>query len=347
MTSINDIFASKNSHIFIIAEVGVNHNGNMEIAKKMVDVAAKSGVDAIKFQTFRAEQLVMLNAEKALYQKETTGSGESQYEMLKRLELDYHQHLELINYCQRRHIIFLSTPFDFESVVLLEKLNVPAYKVSSGEITNLSLLEYIAKRNKPVILSTGMATLGEVEEAVATIRNSGNPRTVLLHCTSNYPTEYNDVNLKAMLTLKHAFQLPVGYSDHTLGIEVPIAATALGACVIEKHFTLDRNLSGPDHRASLEPDQLKLMVNAIRNVEAALGDGIKCCQAAEANTKEVARKSIVTLRDLGRGEILTRDMLGFKRPGTGLPPKFINLLIGKKIKRDVVKDSIIELSDIE
>ncbi|MCL6589525.1 MAG: N-acetylneuraminate synthase [Firmicutes bacterium] len=347
MNPLNDLFASQRPSVFIIAEAGVNHNGSLEMAKKMVDAAVESGVDAIKFQTFKAGQLVTINAQKALYQKETTGSGESQYEMLKRLELDQKRHSELIEYCKKRNIIFLSTPFDFESVELLEKLNIPAYKVSSGDITNLPFLEHIARKNKPVILSTGMAGLGEVEEAVGAVRKGGNSQIILLHCTSNYPTEFKDVNLKAMLTLKHAFQVPVGYSDHTLGIEVPIAAVALGASMIEKHFTLDRNLPGPDHRASLEPEELKAMVLAVRNVEKALGDGIKRCQDVEANVKETARKSIVPLKDLVKGEVLTREALGFKRPGTGLPPKFIDFLIGKKVRRDIAKDSIIALTDIE
>ncbi|MGE5581374.1 MAG: N-acetylneuraminate synthase [Bacillota bacterium] len=338
---------SENSPVFIIAEAGVNHNGSLETAKKLVDAAAEAGADAVKFQTFKANQLVTASAEKANYQKEATGANESQYEMLKRLELDPRQHLEIINHCKTRSIIFLSTPFDFESVDLLEKFDIPAYKISSGDITNLPFLEYIARKNKPIILSTGMASIGEVEEAVATIQNTGNSQIVLLHCTSNYPTQYQDVNLRAMLTLKHVFQLPVGYSDHTLGIEIPTAAVALGACVIEKHFTLDRNLPGPDHRASLEPEQLKAMVSAIRNVEKALGDGVKRCQAAEANVKEAARKSIVAVRDLAKGEVLTRNALGFKRPGTGLPPKLVDFLLGKKIKRDILKDEVIELGDIE
>ena len=335
------------SPVFIIAEAGVNHNGSVEVAKKLVDVAVQSGANAIKFQTFKTENLVTKDARKASYQKQTTNVQETQLEMLKKLELNYEQHLEIADYCKNVGITFLSTPFDFESVDLLEQFQIPAYKISSGDLTNLPFLEYIARKNKPLILSTGMASLGEVEEAVDTIHTAGNQQLVLLHCTSNYPTVYPDVNLKAMLTLKNAFQLPVGYSDHTLGIEVPIAATALGACVIEKHFTLDRNLPGPDHRASLEPDQFKQMVIGIRNVEAALGDGIKRCRDTEANVKEVARKSIVAVRDLAKGEVLSRDVLGFKRPGTGLPPKFIEFLVGKKIKRNVAKDSRLELADIE
>lgn len=343
----NEIFASENSPVFIIAEAGVNHNGDLIKAKKLIDAAVAAGADAVKFQTFKGDRLVTANAPKAIYQKETTGSGESQYEMLKRLELDYDQHLELIEYCKTRKIIFLSTPFDFESADWLEKLNIPAYKISSGDITNLPFLEYIAAKNRPIILSTGMASLGEVEEAVLAIRNSGNQQIVLLHCTSNYPAEYQDVNLKAMLTLKDAFQLPVGYSDHTLGIEVPVAAVALGARVIEKHFTLDRNLPGPDHRASMEPGELKLLVQKIRNTEAALGTGIKQPAISEKDTLAAARKSIVAAMAIARGTVITKEMLTFKRPGTGLPPKFFSYLIGRKVRKDIPKDKLLEFTDFE
>ncbi|MCW7999959.1 N-acetylneuraminate synthase, partial [Clostridium sp. cpc1] len=261
---------------FIIAEAGVNHNGNIDIAKKLVDAAVEAGVDAIKFQSFKAGNLVTKSAKKAEYQKETTGNG-NQFEMLKKLELSYKEHIILKKYCEEKGIMFISTPFDFESADLLEKLNIPLYKISSGDLTNIPLLKYIAKFNKPMIVSTGMANLGEVEIAVNAIKEGGNDKITLLHCTSNYPTACEDVNLNAILTLKNAFKLPVGYSDHTIGIEIPIGAVAMGTKVIEKHFTLDKNMEGPDHRASLEPNELKEMVKNIRNIEKAFGNGIKIC----------------------------------------------------------------------
>ena len=335
------------SQVFIIAEAGVNHNGSVAMAKNLVDVAVQAGADAIKFQTFKAENLVTKNVQKASYQKLTTDAQESQYEMLRRLELSYEQHLEIVDYTNQTGILFLSTPFDFESVDLLEKLGVSAYKISSGDLTNLPFLEYIAGKNKPMILSTGMASLGEVEEAVATIQNTGNQQIVLLHCTTNYPTDYEDVNLKAMLTLKDAFRLPVGYSDHTLGMEVPIAAVALGACVIEKHITLDRNLPGPDHRASMEPQELKLLVQKVRNTEAALGTGMKKPTPSEKDALSVARKSIVAAVDITSGTVITERMLTFKRPGTGLPPKFYPYLIGRKARSDIPQDKLLEFTDFE
>lgn len=331
---------------FIIAEAGVNHNGDLDLAKKLVDAAVAAGVDAIKFQTFKAEELVTRAAPKANYQKATTGEG-NQYAMLKQLELSLEDHIILKNYCQEQGIIFLSTPFDFASADLLERLDLPFYKISSGDITNLPFLEYIAKKNRPVLLSTGMSNLGEVEAAVETMLGTGNQDLILLHCTSNYPTVFTDVNLRAMLTLQEAFKLPVGYSDHTLGIEVPIAAVALGARVIEKHFTLDRTMPGPDHRASLEPHELKAMVEKIRNVEKALGNGIKRCARGEEKNKLVSRKSIVAARDIQQGEVITREMVQFKRPASGLAPGEINLVLGKKAKRGLEKDEIITLNDLE
>jgi len=341
-----DILNLIQNRCFIIAEAGVNHNGDINIAKKLVDKAKEAGVDAIKFQTFRAENLVTKEAPKAEYQKETTGDG-SQFEMLKKLELSLEDHIILKKYCEEKGIMFISTPFDFESVDLLEKTDVSLYKVSSGDLTNLPLLSYIANKNKPIILSTGMANLGEVEEAVETISKAGNDRTILLHCTSNYPTAYEEVNLRAMLTMKEAFKLPVGYSDHTIGIEIPIAAVALGAKVIEKHFTLDRNMKGPDHRASIEPDELKIMVRSIRNIELAMGDGIKRCNKSEENTKSVARKSIVANRNINKDEIITINDVSFKRPEQGLKPKYIDLIIGKKARRNIYRDEFITFEDIK
>lgn len=341
-----DILNLIQNRCFIIAEAGVNHNGDINIAKKLVDKAKEAGVDAIKFQTFKAENLVTKEAPKAEYQKETTGDG-SQFEMLKKLALSLEDHIILKKYCEEKGIMFISTPFDFESVDLLEKTDVSLYKVSSGDLTNLPLLSYIANKNKPIILSTGMANLGEVEEAVETISKAGNDRTILLHCTSNYPTAYEEVNLRAMLTMKEAFKLPVGYSDHTIGIEIPIAAVALGAKVIEKHFTLDRNMKGPDHRASIEPDELKIMVRSIRNIELAMGDGIKRCNKSEENTKSVARKSIVANRNINKDEIITINDVSFKRPEQGLKPKYIDLIIGKKARRNIYRDEFITFEDIK
>lgn len=341
-----DILNLIQNRCFIIAEAGVNHNGDINIAKKLVDKAKEAGVDAIKFQTFRAENLVTKEAPKAEYQKETTGDG-SQFEMLKKLELSLEDHITLKRYCEEKGIMFISTPFDFESVDLLEKTDVSLYKVSSGDLTNLPLLSYIANKNKPIILSTGMANLGEVEEAVETISKAGNDRIILLHCTSNYPTAYEDVNLRAMLTMKEAFKLPVGYSDHTIGIEIPIAAVALGAKVIEKHFTLDRNMKGPDHRASIEPDELKIMVRSIRNIELAMGDGIKRCNKSEENIRKVARKSIVAGRDISKDEVITINNISFKRPEFGLKPKYVDLVVGKKARRNIKVNEFITFNDVE
>ncbi len=342
----NNLFNLLEDRCFIIAEAGVNHNGDINIAKKLVDKACEAGADAIKFQTFKAENLVTKQAPKAEYQKETTGDG-NQFEMLKKLELSIEDHMTLKKYCEDKGIVFISTPFDFESVDLLEKINVPLYKVSSGDLTNLPLLKYISSKNKPIILSTGMANLGEIEEAIEAIFESGNKKIILLHCTSNYPTSYEDVNLRAMLTMKEAFKLPVGYSDHTIGIEVSIAAVTLGAKVIEKHFTLDRNMDGPDHKASLEPDELKMMVKSIRNIEKAMGDGVKRCSKNEENTRNVARKSIVAARDISKDKVITINDISFKRPEFGLKPKYANLIIGKKARRNIKEDEFITFSDIE
>lgn len=347
MIKIGSKTISENSPVFIIAEAGVNHNGDIEIAKKMVDAACEAGADAIKFQIFKTDSLVIKNADKAEYQKLNTGIDETQYDMLKKLELSYEEHFKIMEYCKERNIIYLSTPFDYESVDALEELNVYAYKISSGDITNLPFLKYIASKGKPMIVSTGMSNLGEVEDAIEIIKSAGNENIILLHCTSNYPAEYNDVNLKAMITLKNAFQLPVGYSDHTLGIEVPIAAVSLGARIIEKHFTLDRTMPGPDHKASLEPAELKQMIISIRNIEKALGDGIKKCTKSEENVKKLARKSIVAASYIPKGTVIEENMLTIKRPGTGIPPKFIDYLIGKKAKIDILKDTVLDLSMVE
>lgn len=333
-------------HVFIIAEAGVNHNGDINIAKKLIDAACEAGADAVKFQTFKAENLATPNAPKAEYQKQTTGSG-NQFEMLRKLELSFEEHIDLKKYCDKKGIIFLSTPFDFESVDLLEKVGVQYYKISSGDLTNIPLLKYVAKLQKPMIVSTGMANLGEVEIAVKAIKEYMNKNLYLLHCTSNYPTMYEDVNLNAMVTLKNAFKVPVGYSDHTVGIEVPIAAAAIGAKIIEKHFTLDRHMEGPDHRASLEPDELERMVKGIRNVERAFGDGIKRCNKSEENTKKIARKSIVVKTNLKKGQKLSFNDITFKRPEIGIKPVYANVIVGKKLTRNLDKDELITFDSIE
>lgn len=335
----------QNKKVFIIAEAGVNHNGDIGIAKKLIENAAQAGVDAVKFQTFKADNLVTKMAPKASYQKETTGIG-NQHSMLKKLELSIEQHVILKKACEDKGLIFISTPFDFESVDLLEKIDLPIYKISSGDLTNLPLIKYIAKTRKDIILSTGMANLGEVEEAVDVIKSTDNNIT-LLHCTSNYPTSFKDVNLNSMLTLKNAFKLPVGYSDHTLGIEVAVAAVALGAEIIEKHFTLDKNMNGPDHRASLNQEELMHMVYSIRNIEKALGDGIKKCNVSEIDTKQIARKSIVSKSKIKKGEVLTYQNTTIKRPEGGLLPKYLDLVIGCKATYDIEEDSLIKWQDIE
>ena len=328
---------------FIIAEAGVNHNGDPQLAHRLVDAAVEAGADAVKFQTFTTERVISRDAPKANYQVETTGTEESQFDMVKALELPREAFAQLMAHCQERNILFLSTPFDHESIDLLAGLGVEAFKIASGEITNLPLLEHVARNGKPMFVSTGMANIGEVETAVRTIEQAGNPDKVLLHCVSNYPAAPADVNLRAMDTMARAFGVPVGYSDHTLGLEVPLAAVALGASVIEKHFTLDRSMTGPDHRASLEPDELARMVSGIRTVQESLGHGRKEPAASEANTSSVARKSLVAARDLTAGTVLTEDMIDIKRPGHGLPPSVRLNLVGRTVRIDVAEDTLLSL----
>ena len=330
----------------IIAEAGVNHNGDIDLAKKLVVEAAAAGADLVKFQTFLANKIVSSTAPKAEYQKRTTDSGESQFEMIQKLELSRESHEVLIEECRRQGIGFFSTAFDSESFDMLLDLGcVNLIKIPSGEITNLPLLRYMTRFGKPVLLSTGMANLGEVESAIQVIEASGTPRQLItiLHCTTEYPTPMKDVNLRAMVSMKQAFGVQVGYSDHTPGIEVAIAAAALGATVIEKHFTLDRNLPGPDHKASLEPHELKAMVNAIRNIEVALGDGIKQPSCSELINKPIARKSIVARREINVGELFSEDNLAAKRPGTGISPMCWDGIIGKIARRNFAVDELIEL----
>ena len=330
--------------MIIIAEAGVNHNGSLDTAKKLIDAAADAGVDYVKFQTFTAASLLTTKAKKADYQQNLTDRNESQYEMIKKLELTRNEHIELMAYCNTQKVKFLSTAFDHESIDLLNELGIPIYKVPSGEITNYPYLCHIGRMGKPVILSTGMANLKEIEEALKIIVDSGTSRDAItvLHCNTEYPTPMSDVNLKAMVTIRDKLGVKVGYSDHTLGIEIPIAATALGAVLIEKHFTLDRTLPGPDHAASLEPNELKAMVRAIRNIEQAMGDGVKRASPSEQKNLAIARKSIVAKRDIGKGELFSEDNLAVKRPGTGMSPMKWNSIVGTPSTRSYCPDEMIE-----
>ncbi|HUH18006.1 N-acetylneuraminate synthase [Albibacterium sp.] len=334
-------------HTLIIAEAGVNHNGNLEIAKRLIDVAAAAGVDFVKFQTYKTEKLVSKTAQKAIYQKKNVNDGDSsQYKMLKKLELSEDMHVDLISYCTQKDIKFLSTGFDESSIDYLEKLDVELFKVPSGEITNKPYLKHIASKGKPVIISTGMSSISEIKDALEVLMSKGLPRDLItvLHCNTEYPTPMEDVNLKAMLTIQKELNVKIGYSDHTLGIEVPIAAVAMGANVIEKHFTLDRSMDGPDHLASLEPDELKQMVKAIRNVELALsGSGEKKPSESEQKNLAVARKSIVAAQKIKKGEILSSDNITVKRPGNGVSPMMWDEVIGSKAKRNFEEDEAIEL----
>ena len=333
---------------FAIAEAGVNHNGELALAKQLVDKAVWAGADAVKFQTFKAEKLVTTYAEKASYQKENTGNhDESQFDMLKKLELSYNDFIELKAYCDEKNIIFLSTPFDFESASFLKEIGVEAFKFSSGDLTNIPFLQFVARFDKPIILSSGMSTLGDIEEAVDAIYKSDNNKLAVLHCTSNYPASIESVNLKAMLTIKNAFNVVGGYSDHTEGIVISCSAVALGANIIEKHFTLDKNMEGPDHKASLQPEELKEMIDNIRKIESALGDGIKKYSNNEVDTMKVARKSIVSSRYINKGETISFDCLDYKRPGTGLLPKYYKDLLGKKAKIDISQDEQINFFMVE
>lgn len=333
----------RNNSTFIIAEAGVNHNGSFELAKKLVDKAVWAGADCIKFQTFNSKNLVSKNAQKAEYQKKTTDSSESQLDMLKKLELSKEEFVELRDYCNQKEIMFLSTPFDLESIDFLASIGVKTWKIPSGEITNYPFLRAIGKRKESVIMSTGMCTLDEVRDTIKVLKDFGTTDITLLHCTTEYPAPYDSVNLNAMLTLQNEFAFKVGYSDHTNGIEIPVAAVAMGATVIEKHFTLDKNMEGPDHKASLEPDELKQMVQSIRNVEAALGDGIKKPSEAEKKNIAIARKSIVAACEIKKGEIFTEENLTAKRPGNGISPMNWAEVLGKIAKRDFSEDELIEL----
>lgn len=333
---------------FIIAEAGVNHNGSVDIAKKLIDIAVDAGADAVKFQTFKADKVITATASKAKYQIENTGTDETQFEMLKRLELSISAHKELFSYCNKKNIIFMSTPFDEGSADMLDNLGMTIFKIPSGEITNKPLIQHVAGKKKPIILSTGMSYLGEVEKAINWINEiwdklSKKSQLTLLHCTSNYPSKVSDCNLLAMKTMEKSFGLPVGYSDHTIGIEIPIAAVVLGAKVLEKHFTLDKNMKGPDHMASIEPNELKDMIKAIRNIEKAIGNGIKKPTKNEEEIRNIVRRSIVAAKEIKKGGVLSEETIAVKRPGNGISPSEWDRVIGRRAIRDFKKDELIEI----
>jgi N-acetylneuraminate synthase/N,N'-diacetyllegionaminate synthase len=342
---VGDRLVGEGEPTFVVAEIGVNHNGSVGMAKRLIDAAKEAGADAVKFQAYKTDRIVTKYAEKARYQRETD-PGKSQYEMLKKLELKDDDFRQLYGYAKRRNITFLSSAFDDESVDLLDSLGVVAFKVPSGEATNLPLLRHIAAKRKPVILSTGMSTLDEIGEALGVLRKKGVESIILLHCVTSYPTKVEEANLKVMTLLKRKFGFPVGFSDHTEGVFVPVSAVALGAVLIEKHFTLSKDLPGPDHRASLEPSEFKQMVMGIRVVEKALGDGVKRVTADEEEIKEAARKSIVARVRIPRGTLIREDMLDFKRPGTGLRPKDLSKVVGRRTKTAIEADELINLEKL-
>lgn len=330
-------------HVCIIAEAGVNHNGDYDTAIQMVKAAKKAGVDYIKFQTFVPEKLVSEFAQKAEYQKRETGPGESQLDMLRKLTLTNGEFFEIKKYCDELGIGFISTPFDFESIDFLENLNLDFWKIPSGEITNMPFLEKLARTKRRIVMSTGMSDMKEIKDAVALLENNGAADIILLHCNTQYPTPFCDVNLKAMNEIQMETGKKVGYSDHTIGIEIPIAAVAMGAVVIEKHFTLDRKMEGPDHKASLEPDELYNMVLSIRNIEKAMGDGVKIPSESEAANKDIIRKSIVAKNDIKIGDIFSVDNITTKRPGDGISPMYWYEVLGKRANRNFNKDEKITL----
>jgi N,N'-diacetyllegionaminate synthase len=329
--------------VMIIAEAGVNHNGSLKLAKKLIDVAKKAGADYVKFQTFKAKNIASKNAGKAAYQKKTTGKGGSQQAMLQKLELNESDHQKLISYCKKKSIKFLSTPFDLDSIFLLKKMGIKIGKIPSGEITNLPYLQQMAVAFEELILSTGMSNLEEVEQALNILIKAGakKEKITVLHCTTEYPTPMNDVNLNAMVTMKKKLGVQTGYSDHTRGIEVAVAAVALGAIIIEKHFTLDRNMRGPDHKASLEPNELKEMVTAIRNIERALGNGIKKPSLSEQRNIKVARKSLIAAKNMEVGHLIQKKDIDIKRPGNGISPMMIDEIMGKKLVKAIREDELL------
>ena len=344
---INDRAIGEGEPVFVIAEAGVNHNGDLSRALELVDVAAEANADAVKFQTFVSEKVISPLADKAEYQKVSTGNEESQLDMVKRLELSFADFRKIKAHCDARNITFLSTPFDEPSVAFLHSLNIPAFKVSSGDLTNYPFLRTIAATHRPVILSTGMSNLSEVEEAVQVICNAGQEELALLQCVTNYPAAAEDVNLRAMDTMRERFHVPVGYSDHTLGIEIALAATALGACIIEKHFTLDKTLPGPDHRASLEPGELNSMIEGIRKVESALGNGEKIPAVSELPNALIARRSLIAAVDIKEGARMASEHIAIMRPGNGMPPKLIDRVVGLTAKVNIPAGTLLTLEMFE
>lgn len=338
---ISDRFIGNNYPVFIIAEAGVNHNGKLKNAKILVDIASKSGVDAVKFQTFKSEGVVTKNAHSASYVKKNIGKEIKQIDLIKRYELSYKDFEELKKYCDKKNIIFLSTPHSFDAIDFLEGL-VPAFKFGSGDLTNIPFIIHAAKKKKPIILGTGMSTLKEINFAINSIEKTKNKQIIALHCTTNYPCSFEDVNLRAMITMQKKLDCLVGYSDHSLGITVPIIATALGANIIEKHFTIDKNLPGPDHKASLDPNELNKMVVEIRNTEKILGSPIKKPTSSEKNYINLIRKSIIAKKDIKKGALIEKDNITIKRPATGISPIFYDKIIGKKAKRNIKKDIVIK-----
>ncbi len=344
---IKDFMIGPGNPCFIIAEAGVNHNGDMKLAHKLIDATAKAGVDAVKFQSFVTEDIVTPEAQKARYQVETTGQNGGQFAMLKSLELSKDQQKELKTHCDEAGILYLCTPYEERSADLLEAIGVSAYKIASTDTTNIPFLRYLARKDIPVILSTGMSSLGDVEEAVNELKIHGlNGGIIILQCTSEYPAPVNEINLRAMRTMALAFGCPVGFSDHTPGIGASPWAVAAGACIVEKHFTLDRNMEGPDHRASIEPNELKELVRTIRDVEAALGDGIKRPMPSELPNKTRMQKSLVTTRTLAVGETIKEADLTCKRPGSGLPPKWFDRVVGRKTAKEIQKGKMLELNSV-
>lgn len=332
---------------FIIAEAGVNHNGKLKLALKLIDAAKNAGADAVKFQTFKTEKVISRNARKAPYQIKNHRKAQSQFEMVKKLELSDNDFILLAKHCADKGIMFISTPTDEQSVDLLDYLKIPFFKIGSAEITNLPFLEYVAGKNKPVVLSTGMAEMEEVRGAVNAVYKTGNKKLILLHCVTDYPVPFKEVNLRAMVTLRDVFKIPIGYSDHTLGMHVPIAAIALGAKIIEKHFTLNKRMGGPDHPASLSPWELEQMVDKIRIVEQTFGDGVKRPSACERKNMNIVRRSVVAVKNLKKGEVISKDSVCLKRPGWGIPPKDLNKVIGSLARSAIKKDDIITWKKVQ
>ena len=339
---IGDRYIGEEEPCFIIAEAGVNHNGDINLAKKLIDVAKDAGADTVKFQTFKTERFLSKNIVVPKHVKST----ESLFDTIRKLELSEEGHYELSKYCKRKGIIFMSTPMDNNSVDLLDNIGVPVFKVASSDLDNLPLLDYIAKKEKPIILSTGMGTIGEVGEAVEVIKSNGNDDIIILHCVSTYPPRVEDVNLRAINTLRDAFKLPVGYSDHTIGINIPLAAVVIGAKVIEKHLTLDKKMEGPDHAVSADPADLKNLIAGIREIEKSFGTGVKSPSKDEIEMKKSFRKSVVAGVDIKKGETITPEMLSIKRPGTGISPKYFDFIVGRKAERDINKDELLSFKDI-